>query len=145
MAVTSRRYGRLSLSLWGAVVNWLADDIRVILTTAAYVPDQDTHQYRSDVTNEVVGAGYVAGGIALAGKTITYTAATNLITLDANDVQWPASTITARVGVVFDNTPVLATAKPLLAYEQSDVDLISTAGLWQIVWNASGILTESVT
>jgi len=37
------------------------DTIKVMLSTESYVPDQDTHEFRDDVTNEVAGTGYTAG------------------------------------------------------------------------------------
>ena len=46
------------------------DTIKVLLVTSAYTPDQDTHTKHSDVTNEVSGTGYTAGGATLANKSL---------------------------------------------------------------------------
>ena len=47
------------------------DTIKVMLVTSAYVPNQDTHTERSDVTNEVTGTnqGSTAGGATPANNT----------------------------------------------------------------------------
>ncbi len=55
--------------------DFLSDTIKVMLTTSAYSPALDTHEVKADVTNEVTGTGYTAGGATVATKTLTYTAA----------------------------------------------------------------------
>lgn len=52
----------------------------VSLHTASYSPNKDTHDYFDDVTNEVSGTGYTAGGQALSSKTLTLTAANSWAT-----------------------------------------------------------------
>lgn len=140
MTVTAKLYGNYVMALHRKEIDWANDNIAVTLHTSAYVPDQDVHDYANDLTNEVASAGgYTTGGKILTGKTITYTAGTNTITLDAADVQWPSSTITARVVVIKDDTPATAATKPLIGYQLSDVDVSSTGGNYDLVWNASGI------
>lgn len=144
MAITAALYGLLFTSLWNKEVNYTGDTINVMLTTSLYVPDQDTHQYKSSVTNEVTGTGYTAGGKALASKTVTYTTATNKHVLDAADVQWAASTITARLAVVYDATPATDATRPLIGYQKSSVDIVSSGGNFDLTWNAAGIVEISV-
>ena len=144
MAVTGKLFGLVFSSLWNKELDFDSDEIKVSLHTATYVPDQDTHQYRSSLSNEIVGTGYTAGGAALASKTVTYTAGTNKHVLDAADVSWPSSTITARTAVVYDNTPATDATRPLICYQQSDADIISTGGTWSLVWAAAGILEITV-
>jgi hypothetical protein len=139
MAVVGKLYGKAILSLFNSEMDWDSDSWKCMLTTSGYSPDQDVHDYKDDVSSEVSGTGYTAGGATLANKTITYTAGTNTIKLDADDVSWPGSTITARTAVVYDDTPATAATKPLLCYQQSDADVSSTAGTFSVVWNASGI------
>lgn len=141
MAVTGKLFGKVFLSLFNKEIDWDSDDIRVMLTTSAYTPDQDVHDYKDDVTNEVTGTGYTANGVALASKTITYTAGTNTIMLDAADSTWSASTITARNAVIYDNTPGTAATKPLIGYQASDADVSSSSGDFTIQWHANGIVS----
>ena len=70
--------------LVNARVNYPADTIKMALCTSLYTPDYDLHDYFNDVTNEVVGTGYTAGGAALASKTVTRTAANSLTAWAAN-------------------------------------------------------------
>ncbi len=146
MAVTGKLYGNFLKQALAKEHDLIADDIKVQLHTNLYSPDQDAHAYKNPgLSAEVAaGGGYATGGVSLAGKTLTYTGATNKIAFSANNVTWAASTITARTAVVYNNTPALDTAKGLVCYQQSDVDIISTNGNWTITWNASGIMEITV-
>jgi hypothetical protein len=143
MAVTAKMYGQSLLKALNKEIDYDTDTIKVMLCTSAYVPDQDAHVYKDvSVTGEVVGTGYTASGATLASKTITYTAATNIVALDAADVTWAASTITARYAVIYDDSP--ASSKPLLAYVDFGTDQSSNNGNFTITWDAAGILKITV-
>lgn len=116
------------------------DDIKVMLVTSAYVPNIDTNTKRSDVTNEVTGTGYTAGGQSLAGKTVTQDNTDDEGVFDANDVTWSASTITARGAVLYKSRGGAASADELVCYFDFVTDFSSTAGNFTITWNAEGIL-----
>lgn len=75
MAVTQRWYGKGIAALVNKEIDFDSDTIKMLLTTSAYTPDFDAHDYRDDVTNEVSGTGYTAGGATLGSKTQAYTAA----------------------------------------------------------------------
>lgn len=94
MAVTAKWYGKAFLALANKEVDYLTDTIKVMLTTSTYTPNADTHDYKDDVTNEVTGTGYTAGGATLAFKTNTYTAANSWATA------WAASTAYAVGDIV---------------------------------------------
>lgn len=141
MAVTGAVYGKAPIAWLNKEVDLLDDTIKVALTTSSYTPDQDTHDYFNDVTNEVTGTGYVAGGTAIANDSLAYTAGTNTLKYDGDDVSWPSSTITARTAVIYDATPGTDATRPLIAYQQSDGDIVSSSGTFTVQWNASGILT----
>lgn len=143
MAVSAKWYGLGLKALANKEVDWDSDTIKVMLCTAAYTPNQDTHAYKSDVTNEVTGTGYVAGGATLATTPISYNAGNNTVVLDGADTSWPNSTIEARYAVVYDDTPSTAATKPLLGYVDFGQDISTTAGTFSIVWDATGILTIS--
>lgn len=117
-----------------------ADTIKLMLVTSAYVPNVDTHSKRSDVTNEVVGVGYTAGGVVLSGKTVTKDNANNQSVFDADDILIPSATITARGGVLYKSRGGLASADELIGYLDWGSDIISTAGAFTVTFNASGIL-----
>lgn len=141
MAFTANLYGNFMTHLVNKRVNWTSDTIKLSLHTSAYVPNQDTHQYQSHLTNELpTGNGYTVGGITLTGKTANYEAASNTLILDANDISIPDSTLTWRVAVIYDASGGSASANPLIAYFVSDTDISSTNGTTTIIMPTSGIV-----
>lgn len=144
MAVTAKLYGKVFIALWNKEIDYDSDTIKVMLTTSSYTPDQDAHDYKNDVTNEVTGTGYTAGGGTLTSKTVTYTGATNIFKLDAADVEWPDATFTMRTAVIYDATPGTDATRPLIGYQQNDADISVSAGTFSIVWHADGIVEITV-
>lgn len=123
----------------GKVVDWINHPIKVMLCSATYIPDQDAHQTKADVIGEVTGTGYTAGGAALTNKTITYDPVSNTTILDADDVVWTNSTITARYAVIYDDYGTADTEKLLLGYVDFGQDMSSSNGDFKIVWDVAGI------
>lgn len=115
------------------------DTIKVALVTSAYTPDQDAHDFFDDVTNEVSGTGYSAGGATLANKAVTADNTDNEGVFDADDASWSTSTITARAAVVYKSTGTASTSN-LICYIDFGSDKISTAGTFTIAWNSEGIV-----
>lgn len=136
---TAKLYGQALSKALNKEIDWDSDDIRVMLVTSSYTPDQDSHAYLSSITNEVSGTGYTAGGQALASKTINYDSASNVVWLDAADVTWSTSTITARYAVIYDNSPATTATKPLIAYVDFVTDQSSSAGDFTLQWDSTGI------
>ena len=118
-----------------------ADRFKCMLTTSSWTPDYSADSIKTDVSNEVSGAGYSAGGESL--TSITFATATGTITWDAGDVERTASTITgARYAVIYDDT---LTNKPLICAIDFGGDFSTTSGTFKITWNASGIFTLDLT
>jgi hypothetical protein len=142
MAVTAKGYGQfLKLALSTKPVDLLNNTIKVMLCTSSYTPDQDNHTTKANVTGEVSGTGYTAGGKALTNKTLTYTASTNTTTFDADDVTWTNSTITARYAVIYADIGSTDSDKPLIGYVDFGEDKSSSNGDFTIQWSTSGICT----
>lgn len=144
MAVTAKVYGKFFLSAFNKELDLDSDTLKVMLCSSSYTPDQDTHQYKSSVTNEVSGTGYTSGGQALTSVTVAYDGPSNTITLDAADTVWGSSTITARYAVIYDSSPSTDATRPLIAYVDFGADVSSSSGNFTISWNASGIVTVTV-
>lgn len=144
MAVTAFLYGSVAAKLANKEIDWDTDTVKVALCTSTYTPNQDTHDYFNDITNEVTGTGYTAGGATLASKTVNYTAGTNTTAFDAADVSWTTSTITARYAIIYVDTAGAASTDPLIGYVDFGADVSSTAGTFQITWDAAGIFTITV-
>jgi len=115
------------------------DTIKVALVTSSYTPVQDTHDFFDDVTNEVSGTGYTAGGATLGSKTVTQDDTNDRGVFDAADTSWSSSTLTARGAVIYKSTGVASTS-PLIGYIDFGTNRTSNVSTFQIVWNADGIL-----
>jgi len=144
VAVSAKVYSLFLKSLANKEITLSSDTLKVMLCTSTYTPDQDAHQYKSSVTNEVSGTGYTATGASLASVTWSYNTSTNVYTLDAADTSWTSSTITARYAVIYDSTPATDATRPLIAYVDFGADVISSAGTFTITWDATGIVTFTV-
>lgn len=99
---------------------------KMMLLTNAYTPNKD-HDFVNDVNaNEVVGAGYTAGGQA-----VVLTPATDLsgdlVSIQTSQVVWSAATITARYAAIYDDTAGGAAADPLVFLVDFLADITSTA------------------
>ncbi len=141
MSAQLRWYAKARQSLFAAKINFLGDDIRVALLTSDYVPDQNADEKWNDISAfEVAGAGYDAGGQALANKTVTYDSVTKRTTLDADDAQWNAATISGRNVVVYDNTHP---DKPLLGFSDYG-DFACTNGTLKVRFSANGMFTDTL-
>lgn len=123
-------------------INLSADTIKVALVTSAYTVDIDAHQFYSDITGEVVGAGYTTSGATLSGITITTDLTNDRSVFDASDVTWASSTITAAAAVIYkaNGTPA---SSPLIGFIDFNGSKSSSNGDFVIQWNADGILTLS--
>lgn len=76
----------------GGLINYASDTIKAAITTSAYTPTL-AHDFFNDITNEVVGTGYTAGGATLASKTATLTAADSWGTSRANSTAYVAGDV----------------------------------------------------
>ncbi|QRY62765.1 hypothetical protein JVX90_00360 [Gordonia sp. PDNC005] len=142
MAVSAKLYANVHKSIANKEIELDNDTIKVMLCTSAYTPNQGTHQYKSSVTNEITGTGYTAGGVTLQNVVAVTTG--NVFKFDADDVSWPSSTLTARYAVIYDATPASDASRPLIGYVDFGADVSTTSGTFQIVWNSSGIVNQTV-
>lgn len=121
------------------------DTIKVSAHTNTYSPNQDTHDFFDDVTNEVTGTNYTAGGETLG--TVTVTRSTGTVTFDAADVTWTqhaSGFSTARKFVVYRSTGTAGTSR-LFSVVTADNDVGNVTGNLTLSWNASGIATWTTT
>lgn len=120
-----------------------AEDNKMLMVTDSYTPNFDTHDFRNDITNEVSGTGYSAGGSALTSTEITLSSGT--LTFDAADLSWASSTISnAMASVLYFNVGADTTDQLVLL--QDFVTAASTTnGTFTIQHSASGILTIDFT
>ena len=138
--------GLYGISFLNALKNTLAldldsDTIKIMLVTSSYTPDFGAHDFKGDVSNEVSGTNYTAGGNTLGSVTLTQTGGT--IKFDAADTSWSSATITdARGAVIYDDS---LTDDPLIAYIDFGANYSSSNGTFTIAFNAGGIFTIDLT
>lgn len=128
----------------GGAIDLDTNTIKVALCTSTYTPDQDAHDFFNDITNEVSGTGYTAGGAAIGSKTVTQDNTNNRSVWDGADVSWSSSTITARYGVIYKDTGTASTS-PLIALIDFGQDISSSASTFTVTFNVDGILRLTIT
>ncbi len=102
------------IELWvKGQIDFDTDTIKVLLTTDAYVPNKDTHDFRDDVTNEITGTGYTAGGITVS-VTVTRDDANDRVDITFASVNWPTATFTARKAVYYKSRGGASSADELI-------------------------------
>ena len=144
MAVTAKWYSKAFDAAFKKKIDVSADTFKALLVTSSYTFDQDAHDFKDDLTNEVTGTGYTAGGATLSSVTFTYNTSTNTFALDAADVSWASSTITARGCVIYDSTPGTDATRPLMIFIDFGADVATTAGTLTITFDSGGIATVTV-
>lgn len=144
MTVSAKLYGSFFLSLANKEMNLGSDSLKAMLLTSTYAPNQDTHRYKSDLTNEITGTGYTAGGQALTSVAVTYDGASNTWKLTSANPAWASSTLTARYLVYYDATPATDATRPLIAYVDFGADVSTTSGTFTDTIDAAGIATITV-
>lgn len=116
MAITASGY--YGLTLEKQLIDTLGQSLEAethkgLLVTDTYTPDFTVHDFRDDVTNEVTGTGYTAGGNTITITEITLAA--GLLTFDHADPSWPSSTITnAMAHIQYTNVGTAATDQLVL-------------------------------
>ena len=112
-------------------IDFDTNSFKAMLVTSTYTPNKDTHDKRDDVTNEVSGTGYTAGGVASV-CTVTKDTATDRVTLSFAAVSWASSTITARGLVYYKTRGGASSADELVAYNDFGSDVSSSGGTFSV-------------
>lgn len=111
-----------------------------LMVTDSYTPAYDTHNFRDDITNEVTGTGYTSGGLTLTSTELTLSS--GVLTYDAADSAWAASTIAnAMAEVGYFARGGASTADEVLFLSDFVSAASSSSGTFTIQRSASGILT----
>jgi hypothetical protein len=112
-------------------IDFGADTFNLLLVTSSYTADKDTHVKRDDVTNEVSGTGYTAGGAATA-CTVTKDTATDKVTLSFASVSFSEATITAAGAVIYKARGGTADADELVAFIDFGGNVSSTGATFSV-------------
>lgn len=120
--------------------SWLAEQWKACLLTNAFTYVSGTHVSYTDLTNEVVGAGYTVGGKDLVklpwGGGSGYTAEDGY--LKADNIAWSNATLSnVRYIAVYENTTA---SKKIRAIYQFPSDKTVPNGTMTVLWNALGLI-----
>ncbi len=104
--------------------------VKCALVTSSYTFDKD-HDFFNDITNEVTGTGYTAGGDTIS-VTVTDDDANDRCDIVLGAAQWTTATITARGAVYYVDTGGAASTDWLICHIDFGSDQTSTAGTFDI-------------
>jgi hypothetical protein len=107
---------------------------KVMLVTSSYVENKD-HDFRDDVTDEVVGTNYTAGGETATVTVSAIDTANDRVEFALGGASWATSTITAAGAVYYVSRGGAASADELVAFNDFGGNITSTAGTFTL--NAS--------
>ncbi len=134
----STAYGQAYKSLGLGRFDFTAGTFKMALTGPGYSPDVDADEFFDDITGEIVGAGYTAGGLTLTGLAWTYDAVSRRCVLTCDPANWtPLTAAAVRFAVAYRDTGDPATS-PLLSYVYFEADK-APAGSPFIVTFADGL------
>lgn len=138
MAVTAFWYGNGLLNVCKGAIDLDTDTFKAMLTTSSYTPDQDAHDFRDDVTNEITGDGYTAGGFTLVSPALSFDGTSNEVRWDWGDPQWTEATFTARRMVIYKSRGGASTADELVMWVDFGADETVSAGTFTYNVPATG-------
>lgn len=117
------------------------DTFKVMLTTSSYTENKDTHTKRSDVTNEITGPGYTAGGNTATVTVAAVDTANDRVVITLGGTTWSSSTITARKAVYYKSRGGASSADELVAVVDFGSDVSTTSGTFTL--SASTITAQN--
>lgn len=104
------------------------DTFKVMACSSSYAENGDTHDFRDDVTNEVTGTGYTAGGNAVT-VSVSIDTVNNRVEINLGGTTWTSSTITgAQKFVYYKSRGGLASADELVAVIDNGSGVNTSAG-----------------
>lgn len=128
--MTSFVYDSMVDDMATGAISFGADSFKVMLVSSVYVPDKSGHLSAGDITGEVSGGNYTAGGEPV---TVAVTSAVDSETdIELSGASWPASTITARGAVYYASRGGAASADELVAFIDFGSNIVSIAGLFTL-------------
>lgn len=123
----------------GTMIDADGDTIKMALVSSSYTPNQDSHDFFDDITNEVAASGTYAAGGATLSVTLSQDDTDDEGVLDATDVTFTSATIIARYAVIYKSTGVASTS-PLMLLIDFGSNFTSTVGSFTVAFAAEGIL-----
>jgi hypothetical protein len=113
----------------------------MMLVTSSYTASK-SHSKRSDITNEVTGAGYTTGGNACAVSVAAVDNVNNDVEISFTVTSWTSATITARAGVIYKSRGGASSADELVGYVDFLSNITSTNGTFAVTVSTPLSLTN---
>lgn len=113
-------------------IDWDTDSFKAMLLTSSYTANKDTHDFANDLTNEVTGTGYTAGGTAITMSVAAVDTANDKVVITTSAPAWASSTITARYMAVYKARGGASSADDLLFLVDFGSDVSSVAGTFTV-------------
>jgi len=130
MAVTIGWYHKAIKNMALGLVNWTGGVIKCSLHTSGYTPVANSHEWATDLSNELNVTGYTAATLTNCQIVV----AAGEINFKANNVVWQGALIEgARVAVIWQDKGTPNTS-PLLCYVNFGVDREAFGGAFEIHW-----------
>ena len=124
-------------------IDFDTDTIKVMLLTDSHSTNIDTQEFIDDVSaNEVSATGYTSGGATLGSVTVSVDNTDNEGVVDASDVTWSSSTITARYYVIYKDTGTAGTS-PIAFIGDFGSNKSSSSGDFTIQWDSEGVFNAA--
>lgn len=135
-------YNSFKQKIMNGSIDLDTDTIKASLHTSSYTPNQDSHDFFDDLTNEVSSSGSytagIAGGITLTNKAVTADNTDNEGVFDADDLSVTTFTGTFQWIVLRKDTGVASTSALIAAIDLTSVAV--TAGTLTVTWSSEGII-----
>ncbi len=112
-------------------IDFDSDTFKMLLVTSSYTASK-SHDRRDDVTNEVSGTGYTAGGNACSVSVAAVDNTNNDVEISFTVTSWTSATITARAGVIYKSRGGASSADELVGYVDFGSDVSSTNGTFAV-------------
>ena len=126
-------------NLWNGAVNLATGPVKCMLVDNTYAPGAtSTHEFKSDVTGEITGTGYTAGGMTLSGLSVTADTTNHRGKFTAANPVWSSATFTAYGAVLYKDSGTAATSQ-LIGYLDFGGAKSCSGGSFTIQWDPAGI------
>ena len=144
MSVTDRVYTKALKNL--SLAQMVTGPLRVSLHGTAYVPSQSVHETYADLSGEITGTGYTAGGaaIATADVSISIDATAHTIALViANPTTWPGATLSGvKTAVLRGSLAAAHGSQFLIDYRTLSADSAlrgAVSATFAVPWPSNGV------
>lgn len=132
-------YNKFKADLAKGVYDFESNTFYAMLVTSSYVLDVDSHEYRDDITDEVTGTGYTSAGVEITNIVVSQDNTNDKAVIDADNISWESSTITAKGLIVYKYTGAASTDN-LVCYIDFGENKSTSNTTFAITWNSQGIL-----